>query len=361
MGIELDGFLGELSELRKWEAGLSSAIVCPLAGSLGLVPVTGALSRELRARLGSLTTYEEGIRAWGAHASRSATIAYFSAFEFGDEGEEEAIVWSRGNQVLSANDMTAVISYLRDQAGMDVGTVGDGVLGKHRGETAAEKWAAAAILDALAAPPGPRIPALVNALRYERTDPAVRDLVRERAADTLGRLGPAAREALPALEHSLKTDQASGVRHAAALALGGMGPEAAPALTHALAAAVYADRWPIIEALGALGAAAKGAVPTLVGVLQEPVPHDYLGVRREAAASLAKIGPEARAAVPALVAALLDENWTVRTAAAAALPDIAPADARVASALGDARHDDNEFVREAAERALARMRRLRPK
>jgi hypothetical protein len=357
MGIELDGFLGRVSELREWEGELPSAIVCPFAGNLGMVPVTGALSQELCARLGPAGTYQEGVRAWGAQASRSSTIAYFSAFEFGDEGMEETIVWSHGSQVLSGSDVEAVFSYLRDQAGIDVGTTSDSVLGKHRGETAAEKWAAAAIVDGLATQPGPPIPALVNALRYERADAAVRDLVRQLAADSLRTLGPAAKEALPALERSLKTDQASGVRHAAALALGAIGPEATAALTHALRAAVYEDRWPLIQALGALGAGGKGAVSTLVGVLQGPVLHDYLGVRREAAASLGKIGSEAKAAVPALIAALRDEDWTIRSAAAAALPDIAPADSSAASALSDARTDESEWVRDAAERALARMRR----
>ena len=158
MGFELDAFLGRTSELRQWKVRLPSAVVCELSGDLGLVPLTGLLFRELRARLGeeadrldaaqSYPTYpspshEEAVRRWGLEASGSTAVAYVSVGEFGNQSHEEVTLWSGGREVLSRVKVQTVLDYFRDQAGLDLGNEPIG-FEQHRGEDAAEKWAAAA-------------------------------------------------------------------------------------------------------------------------------------------------------------------------------------------------------------------------
>jgi hypothetical protein len=370
MGFELDAFLGNVSELWEWKGEFSSVVVCQLSGDLGLVPVTGELFQELCTRLGreeadrldasqQYPTYpspshEEGARRWGSEASGSTAVAYVSMGEFGNQSHEEVTLWSGGREVLSRVKVRAVLDYFRDQVGVNLGEEGIN-LEKYRGESAAEKWAAAAILHELVDRSEKPIVALIEALHYERQSISIQNLVRQFAAASLAELGPMTKEALPVLEQTLKSEQDSGICIAAASALAAIGPEAVPALTSALTDAEYDKRWPILQALGELGSAAKQAVPVLMKVLQDQVLHDYLGVRRGAAESLGKIGPEARAAIPALIEALKDENWTVRSAAAGALGEIGPDTWDVASALNDARNDDNQWVREAAGQALAKV------
>lgn len=159
MGFDLDAFLGRASDLRQWRGRLPSAVVCELSGDLGLVPVTGKLLQELRARLGEREadrldaaqgyrtypspSHKEGARRWGSEASESTAVAYVSMGEFGNQSHEEVTLWSCGREVLSRVGLQPVLDYFRDQAGLDLGSQPID-LEQHRGEDAAEKWAAAA-------------------------------------------------------------------------------------------------------------------------------------------------------------------------------------------------------------------------
>ena len=161
MGFDLFAFLGRASEMRTWKGRLPSAVVCQLGGDLGLVPVTRKLFQELRVRMGEeeakrldaaegYPTYpsagdEEAARRWGVEASAGTVVVYVSVGEFGDQSYEEATLWSGGREVLSRARIPAALVYLRDQAGLDLGNEPLD-LEKHRGEDAAEKWAAAASL-----------------------------------------------------------------------------------------------------------------------------------------------------------------------------------------------------------------------
>ena len=161
MGFELIAFLGRTSELQTWKGRLASAVVCELGGDIGLVPVTGALYHELRSRLGEeeasrldarspgtypSPSYEEGARRWCVEASASTAVAYVSVGEFGSQSHEEATLWSGGREVLSRAPLAAVLAYFRDKAGLDLGNQPiDAKLEQHRGEDAAEKWAAASL------------------------------------------------------------------------------------------------------------------------------------------------------------------------------------------------------------------------
>jgi hypothetical protein len=159
MGFDLNAFLGRASELRTWKGSLPSAVVCDLSGDLGLVPVTHKVFQELRALLpdeeanrldaaqGYPTypspSYEEGARRWGSEASQGTVVAYLSVGEFGDWSYDKAILWSDGREQLSGVDLRAILDYFRDQEGFDLGNKPID-LEQHRGENAAEKWAAAA-------------------------------------------------------------------------------------------------------------------------------------------------------------------------------------------------------------------------
>lgn len=154
MGFDLNAFLGRASELRTWKGRLPSAVVCPLSGDLGLVPVTATLAEELRgwavqkevggSRASSPPSSEEAALRWGARASAGTAVVYVSTGEFGDRSYEEATLWSNGREVLTRVLVPAALAQLRAETGLDLGTEPLD-LGLYRGETAAEKWAAAAV------------------------------------------------------------------------------------------------------------------------------------------------------------------------------------------------------------------------
>src|ERR1035438_4599341 len=149
--------------------------------------------------------------------------------------------------------------------------------------------------------------------------------VRRQAAMRLSHLGPAAKEAVPALTKLLQEAKEPEVRAYAGLALSGIGPTAKDAVS-ALIKVLGDDREPEVRmfaaaALGGIGPA-KGALPALVKALQEDNDPD---VRKAAAGALVGIG-SAKDVVPALVKALQeDEEPEVVAAAATALGDIGPA------------------------------------
>jgi len=157
VGFDLEALLGRGSELRRWTRDLPSAVVCELSGELGMVPLTGKLLGELRRRLGDeaarldagerhraypSASMNEGIRRWCAHASALTPVAHVSTGEFGDVSYERVTLWVDGSAVLSGGGLQAVLRYFRDEAGLRLGDRPID-LEIHRGEDAAEKWAAA--------------------------------------------------------------------------------------------------------------------------------------------------------------------------------------------------------------------------
>jgi HEAT repeat protein len=161
------------------------------------------------------------------------------------------------------------------------------------------------------------IPGLVEAMNDR--DP----IIRATANAALIGEGPEARAAIPGLVALLR-DKKSRDRGQVAMLLGTMGPDAVPVLTETLA-----DKDPQLRSAAAYGLCclqrgeAKAAVPALTGLLQD----EGQVVRDAAAKALWHIGPEARSAVPALIAALKDEKN--RENAARALGGIGP-DAKAA-------------------------------
>ncbi len=110
-------------------------------------------------------------------------------------------------------------------------------------------------------------------------------------------------------------------RKLAAFALGeiaGTGPEVTEALCQATGDAAAAVRINAVEALGL-----KPATPAGIAALSRAIRDEDPQVRFSAALSLAQLGPDAEAAVPALEGALTDENRYVPGYAVEALERIA--------------------------------------
>jgi hypothetical protein len=154
----------------------------------------------------------------------------------------------------------------------------------------------------------------IQALKDEDED------VREAAAGALGKIGPGAEKAVPALIQALK-DEDRWVREAAAGALGKIGPgaeKAVPALIQALKDYYEELREAAAGALGKIGPKAEKAVPALIQVFKENYENDE-DLREAAVKALGKIGPKAEKAIPALTEALDDDDYCVRREAAEAI------------------------------------------
>jgi lysophospholipase L1-like esterase len=156
------------------------------------------------------------------------------------------------------------------------------------------------------------VPRLVDALGS--ADPFVAAF----AAWTLGNLGEAAQEAVPALAKALSREEMNAV---------------------------------VGAALARIGPAASGAV----GVLRDDLRSDNADRRWRAARTLGRIGPAAAPAVPLLTSALADPSNAVRQHAARALGRIGPAARPAAAALQRATGDRDEAVRREARGALTHL------
>lgn len=142
----------------------------------------------------------------------------------------------------------------------------------------------------------PALPLLLDILGDQSLDTEIR----WNAARTIGKIGPAAVSAVPALVACLKDEAATVREHSA-------------------------------EALGDLGPPAGDGVPGLVAVLDDPAPR----VRRDAVRSLGQIGDPARTAVPQIKLLLKDKEAIVQEAARNALRILAPDELPAKSAAAD--------------------------
>lgn len=146
------------------------------------------------------------------------------------------------------------------------------------------------------------IPALIDALK-EETDAAPRN-----AAYAFNRIGAAA---VPALTEAARNGDVR-VRARALDILGDMGLSAAEATSHLVDGLRDEAEDPRRRAAEALGTAGQTSA-SLAGPLGSALAEDPSAeVRRNAALSLARLGPRAEAAVPALTRGMTDENHYVR-------------------------------------------------
>jgi HEAT repeat protein len=162
------------------------------------------------------------------------------------------------------------------------------------------------------------LPHLIEALATRKA------LCRYVVVQALGRMGPAAKGAVPALiaeakrledEPNVKLD----VSAEAAGALAKIGSPAVPALIELLKQGDISQRQGAAWALGEMGSQAKDAVPLLIKALTSSKDMYYQQAMINA---LGKIGPPARAAIPALTSALNDPDVQTRAMAKSALEHI---------------------------------------
>jgi HEAT repeat protein len=116
------------------------------------------------------------------------------------------------------------------------------------------------------------------------------------------------------------------------------------------------DPSPAVNAQGAFGLSqigpeAEAAVPALIECLKKETL-----VRQNAALALGAIGPQAKDSVPALKELLRDPEWTVRRQAAAALGRIGAAATEALPELRKLKQDPDTLVRKAAAEAIPKIR-----
>lgn len=179
-------------------------------------------------------------------------------------------------------------------------------------------------------------------VRLGDKDPAVREL----AALELGKLGPRAESAIPALAAALRYLGENDVPPKAAWALGQIGSAAVPSL---IAAFTDHNEWVRDVVVDALATVGDPAVPLLVKHLASK--DDY--VCDAAAETLGKMGPSARDAVPALIEA--SRRRTPAEAAIAALGQIGPVTGGVVDVLVERLDDEDRHRRLAAAAAIGQI------
>ena len=173
------------------------------------------------------------------------------------------------------------------------------------------------------------------------------------ATYALGRIGPDAANAVPALQRVLANlDEEEYVRGGAAWALGRIGPKAAsamPLLIRTLTSKHVSVRRNVAEALGNLAAAgekqgARAAVSNLVKLLQDEDP----AVRVSAAVALWRIQRHPKS-IPALESMLRNRDGSTAYLAAVALGDLgAQAERAVPGLVAAVGHSDDDTRRAAA-------------
>jgi HEAT repeat protein len=171
--------------------------------------------------------------------------------------------------------------------------------------------------------------ALWQVAKHERAIPALIDT--GPASEFLGRIGPEAKAAVPALIRAAG-DKDAFAAFRAIDALGRIGPEARTALPVIRPFLKSGDVRQVAAAfaLWQIERSPEG-IPVLIQALKyQGLKYDdddaHRGdlIRWRAADALRDIGPQAKAAIPALRAALYDEDMTVRHAAVGALKRINP-------------------------------------
>ena len=172
--------------------------------------------------------------------------------------------------------------------------------------------------------------------------------VRSGAADALGGIGAGATEAIPALINLLG-DRDYEISHRAASALGRIGAAAVPALMQ-----VAAKEDSRVAGMAETAFSYLNAGPNLVHELARLLGNneEKPGVRAFAAKALGRMQEKARDAAPDLARALGDDNSEVRSAARWALGRIGPA---AVPALREALKNGNSQVRSSAAFALGSM------
>jgi len=167
-----------------------------------------------------------------------------------------------------------------------------------------------------------KILSLIAALRSGNPD------LRNSIFETLGKAGYNSTDPVPLIANMLYADDPE-LRGAAVYSLGLLGPEASggvPVLIRALWDTDPGTRWNAATALGKIGASASSALPALQEISKNDVSVD---VRRAAVDAVNKITPVAIDPVPMLIEMVRGDDEGLRTWAVKALKDKGP-DAKAA-------------------------------
>jgi hypothetical protein len=192
----------------------------------------------------------------------------------------------------------------------------------------------------------------INAWITYVKDRAVDVEKRVAAIDGLGKAGPKAQAAVPALLEALADPDAM-VRSAAAFSLGFIhsdAPAVVPALTRALADTDKFVRSAAANGLEFFGPQARDAVPELTRALDDA----FAPTRSAAARALTMVGPDAKRAAAKLIGLLADADKYTRSAAALALGAVGAAADEAVPALARVVGDEYVGVRRSAALALGR-------
>ncbi|MCB9640330.1 MAG: HEAT repeat domain-containing protein [Myxococcales bacterium] len=158
---------------------------------------------------------------------------------------------------------------------------------------------AAETLGKIGSKSSPAVPQLVKGLQQNRDWWKVRKAIIE----ALGSIGSGAAEAIPSLVEMMQ-DKDDDVRKAALSAIRNIGPSAVQALSDALPASTWWAKAEILKMLNTFGVKAKAALPALIALLSD---NDE-DVRRRAAIIIGKFGTEGSSAAPALQKILFDQK-----------------------------------------------------
>jgi HEAT repeat protein len=174
--------------------------------------------------------------------------------------------------------------------------------------------------------------------------------IRARAAAGLAKVNPDARTVLGPLV-KLLSDSDEDVRGAAARALGEVKPGSAvvPSLVGALKDRSARVRGAAANSLSRVGGPAKAAVPALIAALKDPDQW----VRRQSAYTLGDIRTDPDASLPALIEALKDT--TIQETASIALARYGPAAKAAIPALCQVAKSDEKYTRYHALGALVKI------
>jgi HEAT repeat protein len=170
----------------------------------------------------------------------------------------------------------------------------------------------------------PAIPALIEMIKKEN------DKSRGISSKALIKMGYASREAIPALKEILaQSDEFYGIEYAPLVAQ--IDPaEVVPFLARLVAHGEYPIRKDAAALLAEMGPDAKEAIPNLIDSLKEKSYFKSEDWRAESARALGNMGPDAKEAVPQIAKLLADEDQAIRREALKALQKIGTRDARKA-------------------------------
>lgn len=187
--------------------------------------------------------------------------------------------------------------------------------------------------------------------------------IRRRAAIALQGAGPFAVAALGPLTKALADDEMA-VRRDSAIAVAGIGPAAKPAVLELESVIRRGDESSPAgaQALGAIGASAKSAVPALVAAIHaEPVTHPVgsdwdlsARIRSSCAAAVGWIDPNSAAVRELLLHSVRQKDWVVREALATTMVDSRTRD-QIVPSLQVLAADHDELVRVNARCALREL------